>query len=137
MTTEDKTTDLTYLDETLKQEVQKVERKYDKLLLEFKMKSEQYLEKEAEIGTLNLQLENLKVIENEKASLEGGMAVYEEELLKARNELKAKEVEIVTLLEVLIISFVSCHFMLHHLQPIQFFRFDKIQQFGFLAKCII
>jgi len=99
LTAEDKTTDLTFLNETLRQEVQAMERKYDKLLLEFKMKNEQYLEKEAEVGTLNLQLENLRLIESEKTSLEGGMAVYEEELLKARNELKAKEVEIVTLLE--------------------------------------
>ena len=103
-----------------------MERKYDKLLLEFKMKNEQYLEKEAEVGTLNLQLENLKLIESEKTSLEGGMAVYEEELLKARNELKAKEVEIVTLLEVLMMSFISYHFIFHHLLPVQFGAIQKV-----------
>ena len=103
-----------------------MERKYDKLLLEFKMKNEQYLEKEAEVGTLNLQLENLKLIESEKTSLEGGMAVYEEELLKARNELKAKEVEIVTLLEVLMMSFISYHFIFRYLLPVQFGAIQKV-----------
>ena len=97
---EEQKDELHAINETLKQELEIIGRKYSDLQLNFKLKNEQYLEKEAEIISLNHAVDQLKVKENEKASIEDGIVLIEEELSKVKRELNSKEIEIESLCKV-------------------------------------
>ena len=103
---EEKTKELINLNEVLEQKFKIMEKKYDDLQLNFKMKNEHFLEKEAEIMALNVEIEKLKLKEIEKTSIENGMAVVQEELFNVKIELKSKGKEIENLIEVIIVFFV-------------------------------
>lgn len=97
---EGKLKEMSDLNEKLREEARGMEAKLSHLQTEIKLKGEKFLEKEAEIKTLNVEIRNLKLKETQNISTQEGMVAIEEQIKKLELGLRAKEDEVGSLLKV-------------------------------------